>query len=95
MRLPPFRFFLICLHCAHARRWITRKYQQGLFICAAKGFVQLKIEKADPSTVRKSGLKKHVWFQAWGCVKDDKIEIYSDYPPKARAAHWPCAATDG
>lgn len=84
MRLPPVAFFphLPALICS--LRWITRKYQQGLFICAVKGFAQLKIEKADPSTVRKSGLKKHVWFQAWGFVKDDKIEFYSDYPPKVR-----------
>ena len=62
--------------------WIVRKYQQGLFVIAAKGFMQLKIDKADSSTVRKSGLKKHVWFQAWGMLKDDKLEVYSDYPPK-------------
>lgn len=62
--------------------WITRKYQQLLFVPAAKGHVQYKVEKADHSTVRKSGVKKHIWLPGWAIIKDDRLEVYSDYPPK-------------
>lgn len=67
---------------SHREEWLTRKYQQMLFVAAAKGHVQIKIDKADHAIVRKSGVKKHLWLEGWAFIKDDRLEVYTDYPPK-------------